>query len=212
MIKKTFNSKTAENLAKKYKLTLEEIKTTRKNKKITIKNVKDARKEQQNHKKTYKKKQKKNKSKSPIKEIIGYNVILKVNPKIDKFYTETIRNMTTFKQWIEAEENLPAIRIISSSFQNEKVKILDNKTLEISFYVDNKTRRGEDEVKLIIDCINGDSLDDDGNYPVFTDKSGEIFLKKIRTPTPIWGHEDMTPNDSLVSIKILDTNIEKVYN
>jgi len=206
-----FNSKTAENLAKKYELSLSEITTTRKNNKVTIQNVKDANKSKKAKLKQNKTKKKKNKSKSksPVKELIGYNVTLKIKPELDELFNETISNMRVFKQWIEDEHKLPSVRIISNSFKDEKVKVLDNKTLEISFYVDNKKM---DEVEFIIDSINGGSLDDDGNYPVFTDHDGNIYLEKTNTPQYIWGYGYASLYDSLVSLKILNKTIDKVYN
>jgi hypothetical protein len=210
-MQKMFNSKTAENLAKKYELSLSEITTTRKNNKVTIQNVKDANKSKKAKLKQNKTKKKKNKSKSksPVKELIGYNVTLKIKPELDELFNETISNMRVFKQWIEDEHKLPSVRIISNSFKDEKVKVLDNKTLEISFYVDNKKM---DEVEFIIDSINGGSLDDDGNYPVFTDHDGNIYLEKTNTPQYIWGYGYASLYDSLVSLKILNKTIDKVYN
>ena len=212
-MQKMFNSKTAENLAKKYELSLSEIITTRKNNKVTIQNVKDAnklKKAKSKQNKTQKNKSKsKSKSKSPVKELIGYNVTLKIKPEIDELFNETNSNMIIFKQWIEDEYKLPSVKIISESFKNEKVKVLDNKTLEISFYVDNKKM---DEVEIIIDSISGSSLDDDGNYPVYTDHDGNIYLEKTNTPQYIWGYGYASLYDSLVSLKILNKTIDKVYN
>ncbi len=210
-MQKMFNSKTAEILAKKYELSLSEITSTRKNNKVTIQNVKDAnklKKAKSKQNKT-KKNKSKSKSKSPVKELIGYNVTLKIKPEIDELFNETNSNMRIFKQWIEDEYKLPSVKIISESFKNEKVKVLDNKTLEISFYVDNKKM---DEVEIIIDSISGSSLDDDGNYPVYTDNDGNIYLEKTNTPQYIWGYGYASLYDSLVSLKILNKTIDKVYN
>lgn len=149
------------------------------------------------------------KSKSPVKELIGYNVTLKIKPETDEIFNETISNMKIFKQWIEDENKLPSVKIKYKSFKNEKVTVLDEKTLEISFYVDNKKM---DEVEIIIDSINGRSLDDDRKYPVFTDHVGNIYLEESNTPKYIPGNGPATLYDSSVSLKILNKTIDKVYN
>jgi len=204
-----FNSKTAEILAKKYELSLSEITTTRKNNKVTIQNVKDANKLKKAKSKQNKTKKNKSKSKSPVKELIGYNVTLKIKPEIDELFNETISNMRIFKQWIEDEYKLPSVKIIYKSFKNEKVTVLNNKTLEISFYVDNKNM---DEVKNIIDSISGKSLDKYGKYPVFTDQVGNIYLGESNTPVIIPGYGAASLYDASVSLEILNRKIDKVYN
>tara|TARA_X000000368_G_C23052248_1_gene722006 strand:+ start:2172 stop:2642 length:471 start_codon:yes stop_codon:yes gene_type:complete len=147
--------------------------------------------------------------KSPVKELIGYNVTLKIKPEADDNYNETISNMIIFKKWIEAEHKLPSVKIIYKSFKNEKVTVLNNKTLEISFYVDNKNM---DEVKNIIDSISGKSLDKYGKYPVFTDQVGNIYLGESNTPKYIPGYGAASLYDASVSLEILNRKIDKVYN
>ena len=210
---KAFNSKTAQLLAKKFNLTLEQINTTRKNNKVTIKNVRDAHKKIKNKEKekseisqeiksSKKNQTRKNQTLEKSKSICGYNVTLTIEPTISEIFKETNSNMNQFKIWI-----LDRIYDIKSKYfiQNEDIKIINNKTLELNFKIMNSSKK---QLNLTINSIT--DLDKDKKYPIYTDEIGNIYLSEKSTPVYNWGYgpASLYPDD--VIIKVIKKNISNI--
>ena len=231
-MEKKFNSKTAKNLAEKYKLSLNQITCSNKSNKVTGKDVLNTarklnkiktRKRKQSLKKTSSPKRvsspkkisssKKvsDKSSLPNKSIKGYNVTLLVEPElVMETYAKNINNMQQFVKWIK--EKLPNIRQNYISMQNEKVDIINKSfdKLKITFFVNKKSMIDNHEVELIIDSIINSGLDSDGNHPVYVDYYNEIHLNEKSTPITVWGYGEASLVESLVSLKLFKKEIKEI--
>jgi len=227
-MEKKFNSKTAKNLAEKYKLSLNQITCSNKSNKVTGKDVLNAarklnkiktRKRKQSSKEPLKKTSsskktsstKKISDKSSKKSIKGYNVTLLVEPELDmETYAKNINNMQQFVKWIK--ERLPNIRQNYISMQNEKVDIINKSfdKLKITFFVNKKSMIDNHEIELIIDSIINSGLDSDGNHPVYVDYYNEIHLNEQSTPITVWGYGEASLVESLVSLKLLKKEIKEI--
>lgn len=227
-MEKKFNSKTAKNLAEKYKLSLNQITCSNKSNKVTGKDVLNAarklnkiktRKRKQSSKETLKRTsspkkisdKSSKKSFSPKKSIKGYNVTLFVEPElVMETYAKNINNMQQFVKWIK--EKLPNIRQNYISMQNEKVDIINKSfdKLKITFFVNKKSMIDNHEVELIIDSIINSGLDSDGNHPVYVDYYNEIHLNEKSTPITVWGYGEASLVESLVSLKLLKKEIKEI--
>jgi len=233
-MEKKFNSKTAKNLAEKYKLSLNQITCSNKSNKVTGKDVLNAarklnkiktRKRKQSSKEPLKKvsspkkvssskkvsDKSSKKSFSPKKSIKGYNVTLFVEPElVMETYAKNINNMQQFVKWIK--EKLPNIRENYISMQNEKVDIINKSfdKLKITFFVKKKSMIDNHEVELIIDSIINSGLDSNGNHPVYVDYYNEIHLNEKSTPITVWGYGEASLVESLVSLKLLKKEIKEI--
>ena len=187
MPRKTYNSESARELAKEYKITLTKIPATRSDLKITIKNVKDYIKSQALTKKAPVKKapvkkaepkkapvKKAEPKKAPVKKAepkkkstpTGYHVRLVIKPvgqyDMDLSGIEKYHNIDKLVEYYTPF--LPTVGYASGYFANPRVSSeLVNGEARIVFDFD-VTTRNEEELELAIQLAS--DLDDDGNYPI----------------------------------------------
>ena len=205
-----FNSKTAEELAKKYKLSPSQIVATSKKGKITIKDVKEARKKTEkkssspkkssssSHKKTRKTK----KSSSP--KTSGWILEIELDPILEVKFNRSLNNMNEFKKWFD--EMLPVLNerglfVDPTALVNIKSVVVKNETtLNIKLKVNNIT---ESEADLLIseikEKLHGTNVLVDLKY------NGDIVFVKnrntyVKSPEYIPGYdaEDDEPNFQLI--------------
>jgi len=203
-----FNSKTAEELAKKYNLT--QIKGTSKKGKITIKDVKEARKKTEkkssspkkssssSHKKTRKTK----KSSSP--KTSGWIIEIELDPILEVKFNRSLNNMNEFKKWFD--EMLPVLNerglfVDPTALVNIKSVVVKNETtLNIKLKVNNITKPEADLlISEIKENLHGTNVLVDLKY------DGDIVFVKnrntyVKSPEYIPGYdaEDDEPNFQLV--------------
>lgn len=160
-MRKSYNSDSARELAQSYKITLAKIPATRKDLKITVKNVKDYIKSEglSKPKKTVEKKD------TPVAKK-GYHVKLVFEPKSSKNIDLSGSNKKhNLEELIKYYKNLlPNVAISTDYFENEKVSKTTVKGIgRIVFDFDVPTLNTQ-EVDFIIRMAT--TLDDDGNYPI----------------------------------------------
>lgn len=182
MPRKTYNSESARELAKEYKITLTKIPATRSDLKITVKNVKDYIKSQALSKKAPVKKAEPKKApvkkaepkKAPVKKAepkkkskpTGYHVRLVIKPvgqyDMDLSGIEKYHNIDKLVEYYTPF--LPTVGYASGYFANPRVSSeLVSGEARIVFDFDVTTRK-EEELELAIQLAS--DLDDDGNYPI----------------------------------------------
>lgn len=188
MPRKTYNSESARELAKEYKITLTKIPATRSDLKITVKNVKDYIKSQALPKKAPVKKAEPKKApvkkaepkkktepkKAPVKKAepkkkskpTGYHVRLVIKPvgqyDIDLSSIEKYHNIDKLVEYYTSF--LPTVGYASGYFANPRVSSeLVSGEARIVFDFD-VTTRNDEELELAIQLAS--DLDDDGNYPI----------------------------------------------
>ena len=173
MPRKTYNSDSARDLAKEYKITLTKIPATRSDLKVTIKNVKDYIKAQGLSKKVEPKKapvkkEEPKKKAEPKKNAkpTGYHVRLVIEPlaqyEIDLSGIQMYHNLDKLVEYYTPF--LPTVGWASGYFANPRVSstiISGEGRIVFDFDV---TTRDEAELETAIDLAT--NLDDDGNYPI----------------------------------------------
>ena len=205
-----FNSKTAEELAKKYKLSPSQIVATSKKGKITIKDVKETRKKTEkksssspkksssSHKKTRKTK----KSSSPKSS--GWNIEIELDPILEVKFNRSLNNMNEFKKWFN--EMLPVLNerglfVDLTALVNIKSVVVKNETtLNIKLKVNNITKPEADLlISEIKENLHGTNVLVDLKY-----NGNIVFVKNrntyVKSPEYIPGYdaEDDEPNFQLV--------------
>jgi hypothetical protein len=223
-----FNSKSAEELAKKYKLSPRQIVPTSKKGKITIDDVKKANKKTKkiaptkkiaqskkiapskkssSHKKT-------KKSSSPKSS--GWNIEIELDPILEVKFNRSLNNMNEFKKWYN--EMLPLLNQRGlfgdpTALVNIKSVVVKNETtINIKLKVNNIT---ESEADLLIseikENLHGTNVLVDLKY------NGDIVFVKnrntyVKSPEYIPGYdaEDDEPNFQLVYPKNLKKKISKL--
>ena len=205
-----FNSKTAEELAKKYKLSPSQIVATSKKGKITIKDVKEARKKTEKKSSSSPKKsssspkktRKTKKSSSP--KTSGWIIEIELDPILEVKFNRSLNNMNEFKKWFD--EMLPVLNerglfVDPTALVNIKSVVVKNETtLNIKLKVNNIT---ESEADLLIseikENLHGTNVLVDLKY------NGDIVFVKnrntyVKSPEYIPGYdaEDVEPNFQLV--------------
>lgn len=199
-----FNSKTAEELAKKYKLSPSQIVATSKKGKITIKDVKEASKktEKKSSSSSHKKTRKTKKSSTPKSS--GWIIEIELDPILEVKFNRSLNNMNEFKKWFD--EMLPVLNerglfVDPTALVNIKSVVVKNETtLNIKLKVNNIT---ESEADLLIseikENLHGSNVLVDLKY------NGDIVFVKnrntyVKSPEYIPGYdaEDDEPNFQLV--------------
>tara|TARA_B110000008_G_C16720843_1_gene464692 strand:+ start:28 stop:555 length:528 start_codon:yes stop_codon:yes gene_type:complete len=166
MTKKIYNSKTAKNLAKRYKLTLYDIPISKKNKKVAIIDVKNAIQIRDNFK--------------PFNLMYkGYFVSLLIQPQgVDEEIPLTPLNMLYFKKWWTKQLKLNYNLDI---YDLQIVTHRDNLCLHIKLQIFN-TNLLDDDILNITDP------DYEGDYAISINQKGDI-INKGEYITTITSHE-----------------------
>ena len=240
MPKKTFNSKTAEDLANKYKISVTKIPTTRYDKKITIQNVKDYIKslkdklKKEKPKKETKPKVEKPKKEKPKKEKpkVEKPKVEKpkvVKPKVVKPKKEIVGYH--IKLLIDSGTEYPLNYKGADKMFNLKQlqKYYADQIHKVGWMVDGfeneKVSIDSKKNKIVIeyDMMQTDqneidlsiqfvqTLDDDGNYPVLVRNGRIIEVNARELDRDKWGDEDGNIQGlSLITIKIVNRKITPI--